>query len=78
MTNCQIHMSSLYVILYHLIVVCIGYNIRNVVRETNELLKNGNQTIIFEYTRNESISTGGVVEFSGNMLARIRMKQKRE
>ena len=24
MTNCQIHMSSLYVILYHLIVVCIG------------------------------------------------------
>ena len=30
-------MSSLYVILYHLIVVCIG---------TNELLKDGNQTII--------------------------------
>ena len=24
MTNCQIHMSSLYAILYHLIVVCIG------------------------------------------------------
>ena len=41
------------------------YNIRNVVRETNELLKDGNQTIILQYTRNESIgSTGGIGEFS--------------